>query len=478
MLMKSYRFAALAAAVLALSACGGGGGGGETPSTPSTPSTPAPSVPLPSTPAPTASISLSKSKSAIGESVTVNWSSTNATSCNGADAFSGQLNSTGSQTVTPSKGGKFTYTVTCTGAGGSVTQSATLVVPMPVLATSYMNAKDTGIGAQDMPYSTSFRSKEAVTAGHQFADFFQEGEYSMLAASNVFDAVGEYGSTTVGKIFFFKKVGTSWVDKTSDLLSDQTGCISPRKVVVADFNGDKKPDAFIACHGIDGKVPPGQEEGETSRFIMSQPDGRYTNTATNFKCYCHGASAADFSGAGYADLVITDTVHDRLPTLLINNRNGTFSKDNSGLSLETVAVINNIARLIYTVEFVDVDGDGILDLFVAGAENDGKTQQLSDAWFPPTVYKGTGNRTFKTKLGTIAANSEYSVVLDIVVKSGKIAVLRTNSDYTKMGVQVINSTTFNTTSFTPVTYKDTLWMTLLNGNIIGAFNSNPYTITW
>ena len=462
--MKARILLVAVAAILA--ACGGGGGG-------STPSTPPP----PSAPPPTLSISLSQDKAQVGTTVVVNWTSTNTTSCTGSDGLTGALQASGTQSVTPTSGGQFKFTVSCTGSGGSITQIATLKVPHAVLPTSYLNAKTTGVGPQDMPSLATFRNKERVTAGHQYGDFFQDGTYSMIAATNVFDATGEFGSTTTGKIFFFKKVGTSWVDGTAELLSDQSSCISPRKVIVADFNGDKKPDAFIACTGIEGKIAPGQTSGETSRFIMSQPNGKYTNTVTNFKCYCHSASAADFSGQGYADLVVTDTVYERQPFMLINNRDGTFTKSVAGLPQETAPVFN-LGREIYTIEFIDIDYDGTLDLFVSGAEYDGQNQQIADVWFTPTAFKGTGNRTFTTKLGSIAANSEYSVVIDVVVKQGKIAVLRTNSSYTKMGVQILDSATFNQISFTQITNKDTVWMTLMNGNIVGAFTNNPYTITW
>jgi hypothetical protein len=80
-----------------------------------------------STPAPTVTIAASPSTVASGSASTVTWSSTNATSCtasggrSGSEAVSGSA-STGALTA------KTTYTLACTGAGGSASQSATVSV--------------------------------------------------------------------------------------------------------------------------------------------------------------------------------------------------------------------------------------------------------------------------------------------------------------------------------------------------------------
>ncbi len=96
-----------------------------------------PVVAVPS--APTVSVLLSKPKTTVGSPVTLSWSSTNATSCVGMDGLSGTKAINNSEVITPSKGGQFTYTVSCDGADGTVKQSVALVVPMPVFKTSYEN---------------------------------------------------------------------------------------------------------------------------------------------------------------------------------------------------------------------------------------------------------------------------------------------------------------------------------------------------
>ena len=62
----------------------------------------------------------------LGQSATLTWTSTRATSCTASGAWSGTQALSGSATVTPNAAGANTYTLTCTGPGGSVDASATV----------------------------------------------------------------------------------------------------------------------------------------------------------------------------------------------------------------------------------------------------------------------------------------------------------------------------------------------------------------
>jgi lysophospholipase L1-like esterase len=87
-------------------------------------------------PKPTATLSIAPSSIALGGSATAAWSSTNATACTASGAWSGTLPVSGSQSLTPKSVGSSTYTLTCTGAGGSTSQSAILTVnsaPAPIV---------------------------------------------------------------------------------------------------------------------------------------------------------------------------------------------------------------------------------------------------------------------------------------------------------------------------------------------------------
>ncbi|XKT74229.1 MAG: hypothetical protein ACJKTH_02655 [Patescibacteria group bacterium UBA2163] len=82
-------------------------------------------------PAPTASLSVSPSSITRGETVTLSWSSNNATRCSGdgQDGFFTGGNASGNITIIPT--GSKTYTVSCTGPGGSASDGVYVSVSNP-----------------------------------------------------------------------------------------------------------------------------------------------------------------------------------------------------------------------------------------------------------------------------------------------------------------------------------------------------------
>ena len=83
------------------------------------------------TPTPTPTVSLSASPTSItaGQSATLTWSSTNATSCTASGGWSGSKTLSGNESGSPTQ--TATYTLTCTGSGGSANASATITVTTP-----------------------------------------------------------------------------------------------------------------------------------------------------------------------------------------------------------------------------------------------------------------------------------------------------------------------------------------------------------
>lgn len=454
--------------MLGLASCGGGGGGGGN-----------------TTPAPVVNVSLNQSKTTIGLPVTLIWSSTNATSCNGSDSMSsGSQPTSGSKVITPNAGGQFTYTISCAGAGGTNQQSVKLIVPIPVQRTSYLNFKYLNIPTQKMPVGLGFRSNEEITAGHSYGDFFQDGTIAMVAFSNVFAGANGYGSLVPGRVYFFHTDGNGgWVDQTQKLIFDRTGCISPRKVIVADFNGDEKPDIFVACHGIDGEIPAGSQQGEHPRYLLSNLDGTYKNVELPLVCYCHGAAAVDFDGTGFADIVVASPPVLNRMAYLKNKRDGTFLDSPILIPQST----NN--KSIWSLDFVDINNDGAYDLAVYGSENNNgwnadpkliglTTPGTAPFDWQPTIFLNDGSNQFsdKNKLVKLpfTANGD---VLDIIVKDSKIAVLRAaNNINNKLIIQLYAYPSITLLSTTLVPNMDTVWFRLYNYTIINEFSSNPYSI--
>ena len=79
-------------------------------------------------PPPTVSVSVAPGGIALGDGATVTWSSQYASNCVAGDAWTGSLALSGSAVVTPSSTGAFSYTVRCSRAAITVSQTATLSV--------------------------------------------------------------------------------------------------------------------------------------------------------------------------------------------------------------------------------------------------------------------------------------------------------------------------------------------------------------
>jgi hypothetical protein len=79
-------------------------------------------------PSPTVSLTLAPANITTAQTSTLSWSSANATSCSASGAWSGSKATSGSVSITPSAVGAFTYSLTCTGDGGSAIGSTALSV--------------------------------------------------------------------------------------------------------------------------------------------------------------------------------------------------------------------------------------------------------------------------------------------------------------------------------------------------------------
>ena len=79
-------------------------------------------------PLPTATLNANVSSVIVNNSFTLTWSSTNATACTASDAWSDSIGTSGTQSITETETGVKTYTITCNGAGGSASDSATVSI--------------------------------------------------------------------------------------------------------------------------------------------------------------------------------------------------------------------------------------------------------------------------------------------------------------------------------------------------------------
>ncbi len=121
----------------------------------------------PVTPAPTVTLTANPTSITQGQSSTLTWSSTNATSCTASGGWTGTKTTSGTQAVSPTA--NTTYTLTCTGAGGSANQSVTVGVSANPAPTVTFTANPTSTTAsQGATLSWSSTNATSCTASGGF----------------------------------------------------------------------------------------------------------------------------------------------------------------------------------------------------------------------------------------------------------------------------------------------------------------------
>jgi len=241
------------------------------------------------------------------------------------------------------------YTVVVTNSLGNVASASALLTVNSgngVRSTSYANAKGSNQGAATVPEFGNARA---------FGDFFGSGNRDYFLATLVYDPQRPQSEAQPGEFHFWRWTGSSYARETAkvDVL---TGCLHPRKAVLADFNGDGRPDIFVACHGYDAPPFP----GEANRVLLSQPSGIYANraVASGLAGFYHSATAFDVNNDGHVDVVVTNHFASKAVQVFINDGQGNFT--------QRLDLSPSIAGPYFTVEAADVDGDGRIDLIAGG----------------------------------------------------------------------------------------------------------------
>ena len=282
------------------------------------------------------------------------------------------------------------------GDGGGQSQTGNTAPPSApgvVSGTSYQNFKAVGLTPQTLP-----SSRAGVGVVRTYGNFSGSGRLDMFAARLTYSPGSSTPSTATPAIFEI------WRKEANDTFSlhatiASSGCIHPRKAIVSDFNGDTKPDVFVACHGYDAPPFP----GERNKIVLSQPGGGYVSQDASADVgFFHSAASADVNGDARPDVVVVNNFDPARAFVLINKGDGTFEREGTN-RLPALPAGSNY----FTVELLDVDGDGTVDLALGGHEFEAAPTRV---WLNP----GTSNFSAVSP-STIPAIVGEGVVLDFTV---------------------------------------------------------------
>jgi len=184
-----------------------------------------------------------------------------------------------------------------------------------------------------------------------------------------------------------------------------------REAIIADFNGDKRNDLFIADHGYDGQPFPGDQ----NTLVLSRGKRGFFNAAKRLPKITdmsHGVGAGDVDGDKDIDLFLTQNPSDASPVgaYFLENRKGKFIRVREGRWLDkSLSDISHDGRArnnqYFTAGIEDIDGDGQTDLILTsgkfqGLQNSrivfgkkGKFLKANIVDFPASRFKNKGIST-------------------------------------------------------------------------------------
>ena len=276
--------------------------------------------------------------------------------------------------------------------------------------TSYENSK------AGFAWTNVRRPSGRYFLAYGYGNFFADGKTSLFTATLTYDPSKPLSDASGSLFEFWSLNKNGWKKRDSVFTDNFSSSIHPRKALVADFNGDTIPDIFVASHGYDSSPFP----GERNKIVLSQGNGKFSvRDSSPDVDFFHGASAIDVDQDGDVDVVAAGggTSLEGIYTLL-NDGGGSFAKDTSS----RYPAFLKQGNPYYSIEFIDVNNDGLADLFLGGHEWGGAQTLL---------FLNPGNFDFsKTEPIYIPSVPNEGVVLDFLVtdsSDGKdIWILRTS----------------------------------------------------
>lgn len=303
---------------------------------------------------------------------------------------------------------------------------------IPVEATSYLEAHSELKKPIKLP---NLKGKGSQPQSWELADFLQNGSQTLVAgtlAKSAFDLT-YYDEDKIGEIYFFTRESEEdeWVDITDLLLTDNTGCVIPRKTIVSDFNNDRRPDVVFICTGLDFSLEILTEKelqkGEASRILISKADGTYENKELKHdgkyeNCFCHGGAAGDIDNDGNIDILLSDTKYNDPAYdepkkwdknvgrvhILIGDGEGNFKLR------DDLPDTFGSACCYYSSDLYDFNNDGYLDIWASGGAPHGTYQERNII-----AYSREG-KFFEEDIVDLPTDGKHTFSQDMIVENGYI----------------------------------------------------------
>jgi hypothetical protein len=135
--------------------------------------------------------------------------------------------------------------------------------------------------------------------------------------------------------------------------------IGTNYILIADFNGDGRDDAYFVDQGQD-REPWG---GNRNTMLIQTADGRLEDETNqripNVNNFTHDAAAADIDGDGDVDIFNCNVYGGESgATIYINDGQGYFSDE----AFRLPASLVTLDKKFTSSEFIDIDNDGDMDL--------------------------------------------------------------------------------------------------------------------
>jgi hypothetical protein len=218
---------------------------------------------------------------------------------------------------------------------------------------------------------------ETSNTGVAYADFNENGYLDILTLAQAPD-----GEFPLHQMLINNGDGTYSPDNT---LITNAGfqAHGPRKTVVGDFNGDNKPDVV--------RIGGGHDVLEKSNILMSGSDG-YTFTQIDVvpETQYHGFASGDLDNDGDLDLFFGEPESG----FAMNDGSGNFTWYSVGEKISNYFAENTEQDGPYgiaTVEILDVNQDGNVDIVVGGAYADADYDYML---MGPTILWGDGSSNY------------------------------------------------------------------------------------